>query len=129
MHLHMPVMLQAAEIYKWTDATGTIHYSDKPKNPAAIPIDLIPAPDAEKIKQAQQREAILQSTAEDLQRDRKQREIQQQEAEKKKQTRLKSPPTEKKKPETREGNSQDHYQKQWQQQLPPQHPQPRPLRP
>ncbi len=125
-----PVMLQAAAIYKWTDEAGNVHYSDSPQTRSAEEVDIKPVPDAEKIEQAKQREAILRKAAEDLQSNRKQREIQQLEAEKerRKQQRKKEQQaqTQEKKKEPREGRSEGYYQKQWQQQLPPQYPVPAP---
>ncbi len=132
MLLVSPVMLQAAEIYRWTDEAGNVHYSDKPQTQSAKRIDVRPAPDEEKIKQAKQRQAILHDTAEKLQSNRQQREIRQRqvEKEKRKQQRLKEQQTQtkEKKTGTREGNSEGHYQKQWQQQMPPQRPLPQPFK-
>jgi len=130
--LVFPAMLQAAAIYKWIDENGDIHYSDTPQNQLAEKIDIEPGPDAEKIEQAKQREAILRKAAADLQSNREQRETRQQEAkrEKQKQQRKKEQQAQakEKKREAREGRSEGHYQKQWQQQLPPRHPGPEPFR-
>lgn len=126
--LVFPTLLQAAGVYKWVDEHGNIHYSDAPQNLPAEKIDISPEPDLETVEQARQRENILRQAADDLQTHRKQREIEQQkrEREKKKQQRKEQQALikekEKKKKEQREGRSQGHYQKQWEQQLPPQHP-------
>ncbi len=130
--LIFPGMLQATAIYKWIDKNGDTHYSDTPPDRLAKKIDIRPEPDAKEIEQAKQREKILRNAAEDLQKNRKQREIRQLEAERKKRTqqRKKEQQTqaEEKKRETREGRSEGHYQKQWQQQLPPRHPGAEPFR-
>jgi len=130
--LVLPTLLQATEIYKWVDENGDIHYSDTPQSRLAEKIDIRPKPDAEKIEQAKQREAILRKAAEDLQSSREQRQTRQREAkrEKQKQQRKKDrqAQAEEKKKELREDRSEGYYQKQWQQQLPHQHPAPEPFR-
>lgn len=34
----------AAQIYKWTDGSGQVHYSDQPPSDQALPVQGIPAP-------------------------------------------------------------------------------------
>ncbi len=121
--LIFPAMLQATAIYKWIDENGDIHYSDTPQDQLAKKIAIRPEPDTKEIEQAKQREKILRNAAEDLQKNRKQREIRQLEAERIKRTQQQKKEqktqAQKKKKEARESRSEGHYQKHWQRQLLP----------
>ncbi|VAX09889.1 hypothetical protein MNBD_GAMMA25-1345 [hydrothermal vent metagenome] len=132
--LILPAQLPAAEVYKWTNDSGAVHYSDTLQSSSAKQLDIQAAPNAEKVEQAKKREALLRRTADDLELSRQQREAQQRQAEKekRKQEKLRGQAEreqEEKQTETREGNSEGHYQKQWQQQMPPQYPIPHPIQP
>lgn len=126
--LIFPSMLLAKTIYKWSDEAGNVHYSDKPPpTPTSREtVDIKPAPETEQIEKVRQRENILRTTADDLQSTRLQRESQQQdvEKEKRKQQQKEAQLAQDKKTEQgkeqHEGTSEGHYQKQWQQQMPPQ---------
>lgn len=56
-----------AEIYRWVDPAGGVHYSDRPTDPAARPVEVAPAPqpDPDADGRARRRERLLELFAEE----------------------------------------------------------------
>ncbi len=54
--LTMPLMLEAAVVYKWVDENGEVHYSDQPNNTTAqqVPLQAAPPPDPNAQKRQEQ---------------------------------------------------------------------------
>jgi len=65
----MPV-LQAADIYKWTDEQGRVHYGDRPEGEQVVQISTTsgPAPDPTHVQRLQQQRQLLDMIDEDRQK-------------------------------------------------------------
>jgi hypothetical protein len=67
----------AADVYKWRDAQGHIHYGDHPppgQGAQSMKIETAPAPDPDAKQRSEKQERVLDSFREDRQRLEKQRE-------------------------------------------------------
>lgn len=59
---------QTAEIYKWTDEQGRIHYGDRPVDDTALPVEIDkrpPNPDPELGERRQRRDRLLEQFADE----------------------------------------------------------------
>ncbi|MEO7557459.1 MAG: DUF4124 domain-containing protein [Gammaproteobacteria bacterium] len=60
--LAAPLTLSAAGVYKWVDAEGKVHYSDRPGNAAAeqVPLKAAPPPDPTRQQRQEKTNKFLQ---------------------------------------------------------------------
>ncbi|MEX2524219.1 MAG: DUF4124 domain-containing protein [Gammaproteobacteria bacterium] len=78
-----PDALIAAEVYKWTDESGRVHYGDKPTNNNAVPLEIRKDPPSESGMEArrQKRDVLLEAFDEDRRRKKEQEAAARREAE------------------------------------------------
>jgi hypothetical protein len=74
--LPLPWSLAAAQVYKWVDDNGRVHYGDRPRGEDAVPVEIHqgPDPDPAMTKRRQKRQRLLEIFNEDRQERRRQQE-------------------------------------------------------
>lgn len=79
-----PAGSSSAEVYKWTDESGRVHYGDKPPDDSAVPVEIRKSPPSEHDmeKRRQKRRRLLEVFDEERRREKKEREAARREEEK-----------------------------------------------
>lgn len=74
----------SAEVYKWTDESGRVHYGDKPPDEGAVQVEIRedPPPEHDMEERRQKRRRLLEIFNEDRRREKEERETARREEEK-----------------------------------------------